>query len=135
MCSISKPVIMIKHLRKYPFSLFIILIVIYLSLFKPPKTPLDQVANFDKIVHVCMYFGMSGMLWLEYMKNHRRQFRLKHVFIGAVILPIIFSGCIELIQEYCTNYRGGDWFDFLANSFGIILAGTVAYFFVKPKFF
>ncbi|WP_321519817.1 hypothetical protein [uncultured Bacteroides sp.] len=126
---------MIDKVRKYPLSILIVLTVIYLSFFKPPKTPLDQVKNFDKLVHVCMYLGLSGMLWLEYMKSHRGQFRIKHIFIGAVALPIVFSGCIELIQEYCTTYRGGDWFDFAANSVGVIVAGIIAYFFVKPKYF
>jgi len=127
--------IMIINIRNYPFSTFIILAVVYLSFFKPPQTPLDQVHDIDKLVHVCMYFGMSGVLWLEYMRSHRNQFRIKHVFIGAVLLPIAFSGCIELIQEYYTSYRGGDWLDFTANSIGVILAGGVAYYFVKPKFF
>ncbi|WP_321425101.1 VanZ family protein [uncultured Bacteroides sp.] len=126
---------MISKIRKYPFSIAIILAVIYLSFFKPPKTPLDQVHNIDKLVHLCMYFGLSGMLWLEYMRSHRSQFRIKHIFIGAVVCPIIFSGCIELLQQYCTSYRGGDWLDLAANSVGVTLAGITAYFFIKPKFF
>lgn len=125
---------MIVNIRKYPFSILIILTVVYLSFFKPPQTPLDQVNNIDKIAHICMYFGMSGVLWLEYLKSHRQQFRLLPVIIGAVILPIVFSGCIELIQEYCTTYRGGDWLDFTANSIGVILAGLIAYFVVKPRY-
>lgn len=127
---------MITKIRKYPFSIAIILAVIYLSFFKPPKTSLDQVPNIDKLVHFCMYFGLSGMLWLEYMRSHKRtQFRIKHIFIGAVVFPIMFSGCIELLQQYCTTYRGGDWLDLTANSVGVTVAGIIAYFFVKPKFF
>lgn len=126
---------MIINIRNYPFSASIILAVVYLSFFKPPQTPLNQVHDIDKLVHVCMYFGMSGVLWLEYMRSHRNRFRLKHVLAGAVTLPIAFSGCIELLQEYCTTYRGGDWLDFTANSIGVVLAGLIAYFFVKPKFF
>ena len=56
---------MLSYIKKYPISLFIILTVIYLSFFKPPKTDLNEIPNLDKLVHVCMYFGMSGMLWLE----------------------------------------------------------------------
>lgn len=57
---------MLSYIKKYPISLFIILTVIYLSFFKPPKMDLDEIPNLDKLVHVCMYFGMSGMLWLEF---------------------------------------------------------------------
>ena len=54
---------MLSYIKKYPISLFIILTVIYLSFFKPPKTDLNEIPNLDKLVHICMYFGMSGMLW------------------------------------------------------------------------
>ena len=52
---------MLSYIKKYPISLFIILTVIYLSFFKPPKTDLSEIPNLDKLVHICMYFGMSGM--------------------------------------------------------------------------
>lgn len=132
---LQNQLIMINLIRKYPFSILIVLTVVYLSFFKPPSTPLDQISNIDKVVHVCMYFGMSGVFWLEYMRSHRSRFKFMHIFIGAVIFPIVFSGCIELLQEYCTSYRGGDWLDFTANSVGVILAGVIAYFFVRPRYF
>ena len=39
---------------------------------------------------------------------------------GAILVPILFSRGIELIQEYGTTYRGGDWLDWLYNSIGIL---------------
>ena len=47
---------MLSYIKKYPISLFIILTVIYLSFFKPPKTDLSEIPNLDKLVHICMYF-------------------------------------------------------------------------------
>ena len=106
---------MLSYIKKYPISLFIILTVIYLSFFKPPKTDLSEIPNLDKLVHICMYFGMSGMLWLEFLRAHRRDNApLWHAWVGAFLCPILFSGCVELLQEYCTIYRGGDWLDFAA---------------------
>jgi hypothetical protein len=64
---------MLYYIKKYPVSLFIILTVIYLSFFKPPSTEISKIPNIDKVVHICMYFGMSGMLWLEFLRAHRRQ--------------------------------------------------------------
>ena len=55
---------MLYYIKKYPVSLAVILTVIYLSFFKPPTTELGTIPNLDKVVHICMYFGMSGMLWL-----------------------------------------------------------------------
>lgn len=40
----------------------------------------------------------------------------------AVVLPILMSGAIELAQAYLTTCRSGDWWDFAANSLGVLLA-------------
>lgn len=115
------------YLRKYPVSLVVILAVIYLSFFRPPGTGLDGIPGIDKVAHVCMYFGMSGMLWLEFLRAHRRDNTpLWHAWVGALLCPVLFSGVVELLQEYCTTYRGGDWMDFLANAAGALLASAVA---------
>ena len=45
---------------------------------------------------------------------------------------IVMSGIIEILQEYCTTYRGGDWFDFLANTCGVIAATAFAWFVLRP---
>lgn len=120
------------YLKKYPFSLLIILLVIYLSFFKPPSVPVTRFPGWDKVVHICMYAGMSGMLWLEFFRNHRHNKVSWHAWIGAVVCPILFSGLIEILQEYCTTYRGGDWLDFAANSFGVCLATLFAWFVLRP---
>lgn len=125
---------MFYYIKKYPVSLFIVAVVIYLSFFKPPKTSLEEIPNLDKIVHVCMYMGLSGMLWLEFLRNHRDgNGKMWHAWVGAFLCPILFSGCVELGQEYLTTYRGGDWMDFAANTTGAVLASLVAYFIIRPK--
>lgn len=57
------------YLKNYPLSVIIILIICYLSFFTPPKTELDEVANIDKLVHICMYGGLTMVIWFEYLKN------------------------------------------------------------------
>lgn len=118
---------MLYFLKKYPVSLLVILAVIYLSFFRPPSTELSTIPNIDKVVHVCMYFGMSGMLWLEFLRAHRcDRAPLWHAWVGALLCPVLFSGMVELLQAYCTTYRGGDWLDFVANTAGALLASGVA---------
>lgn len=120
---------MLYYIKKYPVSLLVILAVVYLSFFKPPSTDLNNIPNLDKVVHLCMYFGMSGMLWLEFLRAHRKvHVPLWHAWVGAFICPVLFSGAVELLQEYCTTYRGGDWMDFAANTTGALLASLVARF-------
>lgn len=125
---------MLYYIKKYPVSLLIILTVIYLSFFKPPKTDLDGIHNLDKLVHICMYMGMSGMLWLEFLRAHRKNDSpLWHAWVGAFLCPVLFSGAVELLQQYCTTYRGGDWMDFAANSTGAVIASLIGYFVLRPR--
>ena len=125
---------MLYYIKKYPVSLLIILTVIYLSFFKPPTTDLSNIPNIDKIVHVCMYLGMSGMLWLEFLRAHQKgDSPLWHAWVGAFVCPVLFSGAVELLQAFCTTYRGGDWLDFAANTTGAVLASLVACFVLKPR--
>ena len=110
---------MLYYIKKYPVSLVIILAVIYLSFFKPPTTDLGTIPNLDKVVHICMYFGMSGMLWLEFLRAHRRdRTPMWHAWVGAFLCPILFSGCV---------------LDFAANTTGAVLASLVACFVLKPR--
>ena len=119
--------------RKYPFSLCIILAVIFLSFFRFPAMGIDPVPGLDKVAHVCMYFGMSGMLWLEFLRAHRNDNQpLWHAWIGALACPVLFGGVVELLQEYCTTHRGGDWLDFAANTAGAVLASLTACFILRP---
>jgi VanZ family protein len=114
---------MFYYIKKYPISLLIIATVIYLSFFSPPSLDVPLFEGIDKVVHFCMYGGLSGMLWLEFLCNHRISERvLWHAWIGAVLCPILFSGVIEVLQEYCTEHRGGDWLDLVANVSGIGVA-------------
>ena len=125
---------MLYYIKKDPVSLVIILAVIYLSFFKPPTTDLGTIPNLDKVVHICMYFGMSGMLWLEFLRAHRRdRTPMWHAWVGAFVCPVLFSGAVELLQAFCTTYRGGDWLDFAANTTGAVLASLVACFVLKPR--
>ena len=119
--------IMAHYFRKYTFSWLIIGIIIYLSFFTPPKTELDNISNIDKLAHICMYGGLCSILWIEYLRSHIQIQRIR-ALIGGIVLPIAFSGIIELLQEYATTKRSGDWADMIANSIGVILAALLGQF-------
>ena len=119
--------IMAHYFRKYTFSWLIIGIIIYLSFFTPPKTELNNISNIDKLAHICMYGGLCSILWIEYLRSHIQINRIR-AFIGGIVLPIAFSGIIELLQEYATTNRSGDWADMIANSIGVILAALLGQF-------
>lgn len=52
-----------KHyIWNYPLSLLTVIIICYLSFFTPPKTDMEEIPYIDKIVHICMYGGLSTLL-------------------------------------------------------------------------
>jgi VanZ family protein len=109
-------------IRKYPFSVLLILVIWYLSFFTPPKTELDNVEFIDKWVHIIMYGGTCGVIWLEYLRRHS-SLNAGRLFLMAWLAPVIMSGAIELLQEHCTDgRRSGDWLDLTANAVGVTLA-------------
>ncbi|MCK9160306.1 MAG: hypothetical protein WCR45_00100 [Bacteroidaceae bacterium] len=122
------------YIRKYPLSLLIVVAIIYLSFFKPPKTELDEVPDIDKMVHFCMYLGLSGMIWLEFFKAHKgfKSLPIKRAIIGSSLFPLLFGGCIELAQKYLTTYRSGEWLDFFTDFLGVFFASLIAYYLVRP---
>ena len=112
-------------IRKYPYSCVLIAAIWYLSLFfKAPKTPLDNVLLIDKWVHIVMYGSTFTVLWIEYIRQHQKPDFWK-LLIWAFIAPIVMSGIIELLQEYCTEKRRGDWLDLAANAIGVVLAAII----------
>ena len=108
--------------RNYPISCVLFAVIWYLSLFfNAPETPLNNVLLIDKCVHLVMYGGTCGALWMEYLRQHNQPNYMK-LFFWAWVAPILMSGVIELLQEYCTEKRSGDWLDLTANALGVTLA-------------
>lgn len=113
---------MLAFARRYKLSLLVVAAILYLSFFKPPTdTVLGEITNFDKFVHASMYFCFCSVIWLEHLRSHT-VFRPVRMVVGGLLLPILFSGLIELGQKYLTDYRGGEWWDFASNSFGALMA-------------
>ncbi len=113
--------------REYPLTVVLLIAIWYLSFFTPPPTPLDNVTMIDKWVHIAMYGGTCSVMWIEYLRKHRKGTIGKaKLFVLAWAAPIIMSGIIELLQEYCTNgRRSGDWLDLAANATGVTLAAVI----------
>lgn len=122
-----------EYLFAYKFGILCIFAVWLLSLLRFSDLPeLDDVPFADKWTHMVMYGGTCSILWLEHLIKHRGQYHIKKLLIYAVVAPDLMSGLLELLQEYATNYRSGDWWDFLANTVGVILAALLGWFITRP---
>ena len=112
--------------RKYPLTVAFWVVVWYLSFFTPPHTRLDNIQFIDKWTHICMYGATCTVMWVEYMKRHDKIKEKAKLFLLVWAAPIVTSGIIELLQEYCTNgRRSGDWLDLAANATGVTLATVI----------
>jgi len=123
-----------KALRFFPLTSFCVVLIFYLCFFTPPQTSLDDVDNIDKVFHFLMYFGTMSLFWWEYWRFIRmhKPWRAMTCFLVAILCPVLMSGLIEIMQEYCTNgRRGGDWLDFFANSIGVLTAWLTSRIFIK----
>lgn len=96
-----------------------------------PTVPSINIPNKDKIVHFCFYFVFS-ILWAKYLLYAQKWTRIKiyaTVFISASVFGII----IELLQGCCTETRGADLADVLANCSGSFLGLLCVFVFATIK--
>jgi VanZ family protein len=112
---------MVKLLKKNILSIFTALVILYLSL--APASTFSKVGDFgiphiDKVVHICMYFGLMIVLLFEnrlILKNNRSMIILS-------LIPLSYGILMELLQSWLTTTRTGDVKDALFDLAGILIA-------------
>lgn len=119
-----------RFILKYPLSLTVIAAILFLSLFNPPETKLDNISNIDKIAHVCMYGGLELIIWFEYMRHHSALSWLKIILLG-ILFPIALGGLMEIAQMGLTQGRSGEWADFIADTIGVVVGAAIGYFGIR----
>lgn len=111
--------------------IFISLIILYLCCLIPvndiPEVSFDFFIPTDKLVHFCMYLGLSGATAINYIHGKRGHINILKLIIAAFLLPILYGGFIEILQHNFFPPRSGDWFDFLANTLGSLTALPIAF--------
>lgn len=110
-----------KILRHYPLTMAWFAFVYTVCLIPVPEVPVKPVVGFDKVVHLALWLVASGLIWWEYYRAPQSM-RPRFPWVLTVALPILCSGSIELLQAYATTCRSGDWWDFLFNALGVLLA-------------
>jgi VanZ family protein len=115
-------------LRKLIGALYLALIAI-LSLMPSYDVPdLHLFPGADKVVHVCMYLGLSFLAsWIYDMGQQKM--KLMYVVIGGVFL---YGVLMEILQRTMHNGRDFDFKDMLANLTGAVL-GLIIYRFLERK--
>ena len=111
--------------KRYPLTSLLVVAIWVLCLIPTvPETPLSSFSLIDKWTHLVMYGTLVAVIWWEYTRQHTTN-NTRRLFLWAFLAPVAMGGLVELAQAYCTGgRRSGEWFDFVANSVGVVL-GTL----------
>ncbi|MDP4239279.1 MAG: VanZ family protein [Bacteroidota bacterium] len=125
-------------LRKFIFhywkSIIIISGILYLS-FAPPSTfnGVPSFENEDKLVHIIMYMGLTGVLIFDFKKYAKNNPKPTFAFvITCLLFPIILGGAVEILQPLYFAPRTAEWSDWFSDSAGV-LVGWLVMSLVMPK--
>ena len=79
-----------------------------------------ELLSFDKWVHAGIFFILVSLLSLGVL-IHKQSALLIIVFC---FLCIVYGGLLEIMQAKLFSQRSADWQDFVANTFGCLMAFT-----------
>ena len=141
--------IKLEIVKKYKYSLLVAFAIFFLSV--RPKAPdvfylekynrgIFHTANNsfnllelrDWTGHFCFYFLLGGLLCYESAKNGRSSKSMEFLLI-VVLLPMLYGGMIELVQEYLFPPRTGEWSDWIVDIMGAS-AAYMSWIWMEKKF-
>ena len=110
---------MIEYIQKKPksiqsiISVFIVLFITILHFVKPSNiATFDFLIQIDKLIHFLMFFLLSS--WFALIYRDKR----KIILISSLVFYGLF---LELMQMQFFIFRSFEWFDWLADSMGVIV--------------
>ncbi len=118
---------MIKFVFSFPQWLRVLLSLLYLSVIAGlslipsddvPDLPVFQ--GFDKLVHACMYFGLTILACWTF-HSEEKQIRILYI----VLFSITWGLLMEFSQLEMMMGRAFEWKDELSNSIGTLLGAAV----------
>jgi len=103
-------------------SLFYLSIIAFLSLLPPKDFPdIRLFAGADKIIHICMYLGLT---WLACWSMHAETKRMWYFLI--ILFSISWGTIMEIFQFLMHLGRSFEFYDIIGNSIGTLI-GVLIY--------
>ena len=110
-----------RLIRGYWKTVVIGIGILYVSLVRDPGISLPTFVGADKWVHGFMYAILGGIACWDSIGMKMSGWRLGLI---AIVLPIVYGGVIEVIQEQWFAPRSGEWMDGGADGIGGIMGAT-----------
>lgn len=111
-----------RLIRAYWTSIIVCIGILYVSLVRDPGIHLPTLVGADKWVHLIMYTLLGAVATYDSIRFQLSGWRL---WLVATLLPILFGGIIELVQEQWFAPRNGEWMDWLADGIGVIIGAIL----------
>ena len=113
--------IFMRLIRGYWKSILVCLGILYVSLMREPGINLPTLVGADKWIHGAMYTILGGVMCWDSMQMKISGWRLWFI---AMVLPMLYGGAIEVIQEQWFAPRSGEWMDWVADCAGVIIGSA-----------
>jgi VanZ family protein len=89
-----------------------------------PHSDWLEALSFDKWVHAGVFFLLELLSIRSLAFSDSLRLR-KYAILFTGIAAVTYGGALELMQEAVFSERSADILDFIANSFGVLLAAAV----------
>lgn len=116
-----------RLIRGYWKSIIVCIGILYVSLVRDPGISLPTFVGADKWVHGLMYAVLGAIACWDSIRMEIKGWRLGLI---SIVLPIVYGGVIEVIQEQWFAPRSGEWMDWGADCIGVII-GVISVMIVK----
>ena len=87
----------------------------------------------DKVIHFVFYF-IYALLFHRFLFKVI-ECRLATMALISGVVPVVFSGIIEITQEYLISNRHADFFDFIFNIAGAVAGVYLYQLVIRQRFF
>ena len=101
--------------------------ILYVSLVRDPGISLPSITGVDKWVHCLMYAILGIAICWDSIGLKMRGGLL---WLIALVVPMVYGGIIEIVQELWFAPRSGEWMDWLADCIGVVV-GVVLVMIIK----
>lgn len=125
-------------LRKYPVHLamgwaIMIGIIMLIPGNVIPKVPeWSDLLTWDKLVHITLFLILVILTANAFRR--RQQFpptRFNGFPLWALLLGIVFGGCLEILQAMLPIGRSGNIFDLIADSIGCVAGSVISQYMAR----
>lgn len=86
-----------------------------------PHVSILELLEFDKWIHAGVFFILVFLLSRAYQTSPVERFR-HHAILFAFCIAVCYGGLLEILQATLFIDRSADVYDFIANSFGALVA-------------